>query len=114
MLVELDGDLNIYGGETTLIYQTITNQANANIPASIYNTVTNPSGITCADFKAIRVDNVLGNHACVDVDSNTVMIKVFNDDGIYAPNTIEEHEYELTFLYNATGDYSFNTVMKTI
>jgi len=116
------GDLsfpNVLGGETVTVYVKTKNNANAPIDGDGENIITNPSGVTNADFSLVQA-RTSSNGATytswypltgTPVNSNTV-------DFAYGPlpspmtwqaGQVDITEIQVTFKGNAYGTYTFTS-----
>ncbi|XOB40841.1 MAG: hypothetical protein ACKKMW_02125 [Candidatus Nealsonbacteria bacterium] len=113
------------GGEAVTLYTMSANMADAHIWGYEEAIVTNPLGVTCADFESVtvRVDSIYGdlgygkeNDAlpiCVQVDANTVK---FDSKGNGATSDWNVGETDVskivvTFKSNALGTYGFTNLV---
>ena len=112
--------ISIHGGETITLYTMSANMADVLITGFEEANVTNPLGVTCADFESVvvRVDSIYGNIGygtpqqligtigCKVIDDNTIQ---FGSPGISTWNVTETDVSEIvvTFKTNAIGNYTF-------
>lgn len=107
---------DVYGGEKVNLWVKTQNHANAPITGEGKNIVTNPSGVTCADFDLVqaRTDSGSGYGSfspvtCVDVYNGKVEFAYGPNPNTWVAGQVDKTEIETTFNQYAKGDYEFTS-----
>ena len=109
---------NVLGGEVTTIWVKTENKANVAITGEAENIVTNPLGVTCADFESVLVTTTTdgipdGPHELIGLCSEIETWKVEFSYGptpiIWAAEQVDETKIEVRFKTNASGTYTFTS-----
>jgi len=110
---------NVLGGETVTFYVKTINKADASITGDGKNIVTNPSGVTDADFSQVRARTYTStsggwtdwyNLTCSQVYSWKVEFAYGPTPSMtWAPGQIDITEVSVTFVGNAYGTYTFTS-----
>lgn len=97
----------IFGGETATVFVRTDNWSSRDISGFSYNLITNPMGITCADFESVEVttdgDTTDIMFLCDEKDPNTVS---FSFPADWEAHSTVKSKVDITFVPNATGAYT--------
>ncbi len=103
------------GGEKTLYVRT-ENLANKSITGNVTNLVTNPNGVTCADFISVNVStnngtvyDLIALSSCTEPNANTVKFAYAPEPNTWNAFQVDINKIVVTFKVNAVGTYNFTS-----
>ena len=112
----------VHGGESVTLWTRTTNLADAPITGNVNNIVTNPSGVTCADFEKVEVRTYDGSawdptagyydlipELCTDTSWNTVTFSYGPEPITWPVGQVGTSEIIVTFKTDAMGTYTFTS-----
>jgi hypothetical protein len=117
---------SIIGGETVQFYVSTENKANVPISGIMWNVVSNPDGVTCADFDSISAEvlhpdgtawfptSVIGCVAIVGSETSVRMITTPTETWTWASSYKDIAHITVTFNEASHGTYTVSSYVKPV